>query len=266
MFEIGVMFWAGGDPAATLADLTAMGVHSGQLGVPEELPLNNPAVWKDALQAAAFRLHTVFAAFTGESYADIATVRRTVGFVPRHTRQQREERMLRVSDFAAQLGVASVAMHVGFIDEDHTAMRDLVRRVCDYAARHRQTLALETGQESAADLLSFIEDVARPNLAVNFDPANMILYGSGDPIAALETVAAHVVSVHAKDGDWPDAPGALGRERVLGEGSVGIERFMRKLRDIGFAGPIAVEREGSAGAVRLSEIRRGVELLRRFVV
>src|SRR5258708_483994 len=80
-------------------------------------------------------------------------------------------------------------------------------------------------------LLRFIHDVNRSNLRINFDPANLILYGSDDPIAALRVLGPLVVSVHAKDGDWPprDVPGALGSERPLGQGSVGMERFVQTL-------------------------------------
>ena len=46
----------------------------------------------------------------------------------------------------------------------------------------------------------------------------MILYGSGDPLEALATWAPHVITVHAKDGTWPAAPGKLGSETALGDG------------------------------------------------
>jgi sugar phosphate isomerase/epimerase len=149
---------------------------------------------------------------------------------------------------------------------DYTAVRDMVRRVCDRAAGHSQTFALETGQEPAQVLLQFFKDVDRPNLRINFDPANMILYGTGDPIEALRMLAPHVVSVHCKDGDWPPkgVPGALGTERPLGSGSVGIERFVATLRDIGFRGPLNVEREAEDQRERLSDIRKGVQLLDRL--
>ena len=138
---------------------------------------------------------TLFAAYQGEDYADIPTVQRTVGFIPPATRAEREERTLAVSDMAAALGVPGIATHVGFVPEDtrdehYIAVREMVRRVCDHAAKHGQTFALETGQESADTLLDFFIDVNRENLRINFDPANMILYGTGDPIAALERVAA----------------------------------------------------------------------------
>ena len=100
----------------------------------------------------------------------------------------------------------------------------MVRRICNHAATHNQTFALETGQEPAPVLLAFLNDVAKPNLGINFDPANMILYGTGDPIEALGILASRVISVHCKDGDWPEPgiAGALGKERPLGAGSVGI--------------------------------------------
>src|SRR6185312_3314887 len=107
----------------------------------------------------------------------------------------------------------------GFVPEDprnpdYVAIRDLTRRICDETARHKQTFALETGQESAPALFEFIGDVDRRNLGINFDPANMILYGTGDPIEALGILAARVITVHCKDGDWPPAgvAGALGKE------------------------------------------------------
>src|SRR6185437_11461082 len=97
-----------------------------------------------------------------------------------------------VSDFAAVIGAPGIATHIGFVPESHSdpdyvAVRDMVRRVCDRAASHNQTFALETGQEPARVLMAFLNDVARPNLGINFDPANMILYGTGDPIEALDS-------------------------------------------------------------------------------
>jgi len=211
----------------------------------------------------------VFAAYNGENYADIPTVERTVGFIPGETRAEREQRTKDVSDFAAVLGVRSIACHIGFVpedknDPDYIAVRDLVRRICDHAAHHLQTFALETGQEPAETLLRFFRDVDRPNLRINFDPANMILYGTGDPIEALRVLGAHVVSVHCKDGDWPpkDKPGALGSERPLGQGSVGIPRFVETLREVGFRGPLNIEREAENQQERIQDIGNAVGLLR----
>ncbi len=267
------MFWAGRDPAETLREVQALGINTGQLGVPGDLPLDDATTqaWKNALDDAGFKLVTVFAAYTGENYADIPTVQRTVGFIPRETREERERRTLELSDFAAALGVKSIACHIGFVphdknDEDYKAVREMVRRVCDRAAKNAQTFALETGQEPAAVLVSFIKDVNRPNLRVNFDPANMILYGTGDPIEALDVVAPYVISVHCKDGDWPPQGNkkALGVERAIGDGAVGFERYVAKLKAIDYEGPLNIEREIENREQRLNDIRRGAALLNRL--
>jgi L-ribulose-5-phosphate 3-epimerase len=270
-FETGVMFWAGRDPADTLAELKTLGVRCGQIGIPGDLDLTCAGQWQSALAAAGFTVTTVFAAFTGESYADKPTVFRTVGFIPTPTRAEREKRTLEVSDFAAVIGAPAIATHIGCVpedpdDPDHLAVREMVRRICDYAAAKGQNFALETGQESASVLLGFLLEVNRPNLGINFDPANMILYGTGDPVEALRVLGAHIFSVHCKDGDWPppDQPDALGAERALGTGSVPLESFLRQLLHIGYKGPLAVEREAHDPAERLRDIRSGIQLLREI--
>lgn len=269
--EIGVMFWAGTDPEGTLGELLRLGVRSGQLGMSGDLDPACGAGWREALMRTGFTVYTVVAGFDGESYADIPTVENTVGFIPRSTRAQREGRMLDVVEFAAALGVPGVAAHIGFVPEDprdpeYIAVREIVRRICDRAAQHGQTFALETGQEPAQVLLDFIHDVNRDNLGINFDPANMILYGTGDPIEALAILGPHVLSVHCKDGNWPDrsVAGALGVEQPLGQGAVGIERFLRQLRHVGYSGPLAIEREAHDPAERMRDIEAAVKLLREL--
>lgn len=267
--EIGVMFWAGRDPVETIRELKALGARCGQIGIAGDFPLAGAAAkWKAALEAENFPVVTAFCAYNGESYADIPTVQQTVGFIPPKTRAEREQRTYAVSDFAREVGITSIATHIGFVPEDeshpdYVAVRDLVRRICDHAAKNKQTFALETGQEAADTLLRFFLDVNRPSLGINFDPANMILYGTGDPIEALGTLAAHVISVHAKDGDWPPkgVPGALGEEKPLGQGAVGMERFVRKLKSVGFKGPLNIEREVSDQKQRLADIAMGAKLL-----
>ena len=268
--EIGVMFWGDRPPSEKIQQIKGLGVKCGQLGMGGDADISRPAAtaWRDALKAEGFTLVTVFAAYTGESYADVPTVQGTVGFIPPATRAEREARTLELSDFAAVLGVGSVACHIGFVPHDsnhpdYVAVREIVRRVCDRCAENGQTFALETGQEPAATLKRFLADVGRPNLKINFDPANMILYGTGDPIEALEVVKADVVSVHCKDGDWPPegVPGALGVEQPLGKGAVGIPRFIAKLKEIGYQGALTIEREVH-GDQQKKDILAAIELLK----
>jgi L-ribulose-5-phosphate 3-epimerase len=266
--KLAVMFWAGQDPSETLKTLISLGVHCGQMGIPGDYDLHGAAAtWKAAAVSLDFEIYTVFAAYNGESYADVAAVRDTVGFVPPATRAAREARTLEVSRFAQEIGAPSIATHIGCVpadrnDPEYAAIVDLVRRICDAAALANQTFALETGQETAAELLDFIQDAVRPNLGLNFDPANMILYGTGEPVEALEMLQAKVLSVHCKDGKWPAAAGALGTETPLGHGDVDWKRFLGQLERGGYRGPLSVEREEPDPARRLLDIRAGLQLLK----
>ena len=194
-------------------------------------------------------LTAVFGGFEGESYADIPTVVRTVGLVPPETRAARTQEMKEISDFAKLLGCSVVALHLGFVPHDrneplYREVLAVTRNICDHARRNGQSVHLETGQETAEGLVQFLHDVERDNLFVNFDPANMILYGSGEPIAALKKIGDKVRSVHCKDATWAAKPGEeWGAEVPLGQGQVGMENYLRTLQAIGYTGPLTIERE-----------------------
>jgi len=238
--------------------------------IPADLPLDGAAErWDEALTAEHFTAVTAVCSYIGEDYTDIRTVARTVGLVPAGTRAQRIARTKAVSDVARALAIDSLACHIGFVphvpgDAVYEQVRDVTREICDYCGANGQSFTLETGQEPAKVLLRFIADVDRPNLKINFDPANMILYGTGDPVEALNVLARHVISVHCKDGDWPpmERPEVLGKERPLGEGSVDIPAFVSKLKEIGYKGILAIERENVGEPQRTKDIRKAISLLR----
>lgn len=270
--EIGLMFWAGEDARKTLADVKAFGVRAGQLGFPGEMSLEGAAEkWDAALTEEHFTAITAVCSYVGEDYKDIPTVQQTVGLVPENTRAERIARTKAVSDVARKLGIDSVACHIGFVSHDfgsrsYAAIRDVTKDICDHCGKNGQSFTLETGQEPAKILLQFIHDVKRPNLKINFDPANMILYGTGDPIEALGVLGTHVISVHCKDGDWPpvDKPETLGVEKPLGEGSVDFPAFLSKLKEIGYKGLLSIEREEQDQTKRAADIRKAIVLLKRL--
>jgi sugar phosphate isomerase/epimerase len=214
------------------------------------------------------RITAVFGGFEGESYADIPTVARTVGLVPPATRAARLVEMKEISDFARILGVAAVGLHIGFVPHDpgdplHREVVAVTRELCDHCRANDQNLHLETGQETADVLIDFLGEVGRDNLFVNFDPANMILYGCGEPIEALRKVGRWVRSVHCKDAKWSARPGVdWGVETPLGQGEVGMEEFLRTLDSFGYAGPLTIEREIPQDPMRQKEeVGRGIRLL-----
>ncbi len=220
------------------------------------------------LAELGIRLTAVFGGFEGESYADIPTVARTVGLVPPATRAARLAEMKEIADFAKRLDCPVVALHLGFVPHDpsvslYREVLDVTRDLCDHCRGNGQSLHLETGQEPADALVQFIEDVDRDNLFVNFDPANMILYGVGNPIEALEVIGRYVRSVHCKDAKWAARPGEeWGQEVPLGEGDVGFETYLRTLDRVGYTGPLTIEREiPQEPARQKAEIGRAVTLL-----
>jgi sugar phosphate isomerase/epimerase len=222
----------------------------------------------DRCKAADITITCMFGGFEGESYADIPTVQETVGLVPPKTRTARISELKEIADFARTMGITAVGLHIGFVPHDQTdplfgEVVAVAQDVCDHLNRNGQALHLETGQESADALLSFIGAARRNNLFINFDPANMILYGTGNPIEALKKVGKYVRSVHCKDGKWAKIPGQeWGQEVALGEGDVNMELYLRTLKEIGYRGPLTIEREIAHDPARQkADIGAAVKLL-----
>jgi len=225
----------------------------------------------ERLRSFGLEVTAVFAGFEGESYADIPAVKQTVGLVPQATRQMRLAELKRVIDFTALLDVDAAGLHIGFIphdtsDPEYLALIETTREACDYASQKGIHIHLETGQEPADELLDFLKTVDRPNLFVNFDPANMILYGCGEPIPALKQIAPYVRSIHCKDASWSDLPGETwGEETTLGKGAVDFGEFLKTLDEIGYTGPLTIEREISTNPERQrAEIGGAVALLNQL--
>ncbi|MCP4192111.1 MAG: sugar phosphate isomerase/epimerase [Planctomycetaceae bacterium] len=224
------------------------------------------------LNDLGIQLTAVFGGFEGESYADIPTTVRTVGLVPEETRAARTAEMKEIADFAKALGCSVVALHIGFIphaaigDPAYDSVIKITREICDHCKANQQNLHLETGQETADGLLQFLADVARDNLFVNFDPANMILYGTGEPIEAVKKIGSFVRSVHCKDALWADKPGEeWGQEVALGDGQVDMAAYLKALKEIGYEGPLTIEREIPQEPERQkAEIGKAVELLEQL--
>jgi len=228
-----------------------LGVTTIQLHAPHQstrIPENAERFVK-RLNEMGITLSVVFGGFEGESYADIPTVTKTVGLVPPQTRSARLAEMKEISDFTKLLGCNAIGLHLGFVPHDkqdplYSGVLEVTRDLCNHAKKNGQNVHLETGQEPADALLSFIHEVGLDNLFINFDPANMILYGCGEPIEALEKLGKYVRSVHCKDANWAQNPGQeWGQEMPLGQGQVGMKNYLRTLAKIGYYGPLTIERE-----------------------
>ncbi|MDR1962555.1 MAG: sugar phosphate isomerase/epimerase [Planctomycetaceae bacterium] len=229
-----------------------LGIKTIQLHTPYKTSRTpeNAALFTKQLADYGITITTVFLGFEGESYETIDITAKTVGFVPPLTRSARLAEAFEISDFAKLLGVTAIGSHIGFVpheknSSDYKEVVETIQRLCDHLAGNNQALHLETGQESVNSLLEFIGNVRRKNLFINFDPANLILYGIGDPIGALKVVGSYVRGVHCKDAlATTGKPGVdWGREVPFGTGQVNAELFLRTLHEIGYDGALTIERE-----------------------
>ena len=228
------------------------------------------AAWGGAverLRARGIEVVSGMLATVGEDYSTLKTIARTGGVRPDATWPATRALAERVAAFAGAHGVVLVTFHAGFIPHERgsterRAMVARLREVANLFAARGVRVAFETGQEAADTLLGALEEIAHPNVGVNFDPANMILYGMGDPVAALRALAAHVRQVHVKDAVPTDVPGTWGREVVAGTGAVDWKAFLAEVRRLPRAVDLVIERE--AGPTREADIRAAAALVREI--
>ena len=195
----------------------------------------------------------------GEDYSSLESIRKTGGIVPDEHWEANRKIVTAGARLTQQLGCRYMSLHGGFLDEsDPKAFAKYVERIewiRDEAKKYGVTILLESGQETAEDLARFLEKV--PGVYVNFDPANMILYGKGEPREAVKLLAPWIRQVHVKDALFTQKPGTWGEEVPWGDGAVGARSFINDLESLGFTGNYVVERE--AGDCREKDIRLAAE-------
>jgi sugar phosphate isomerase/epimerase len=172
----------------------------------------------------------------------------TIGLVPRETRGARIANYKKISDFAKKVGIPAVQGHCGFIPENpndplYGEVVAAIREVAAYCKDNGQKFCCETGQETPVTLVRAIRDIGLDNVGVNFDAANLILYGKANPVDAVDILGPYIQGVHAKDGLYPTDPQKLGREVPIGEGKVNFPVLTGKLKQIGYTNPLTIERE-----------------------
>jgi L-ribulose-5-phosphate 3-epimerase len=219
-----------------------------------------------AAKAAGFRMSGAMLGFPGEDYTSPQTIEKTGGFGDPATRPERLERFQWGLARTKELGLADIMLHAGFIPAvgapERKPFLDTLAQVSDLAARAGVTVAFETGQESAALLRRTLDDLKCPNLKVNFDPANMLLYDMDDPLQVLDLLAPDIRSVHLKDANRPTVKHTWGAEVPLGQGQTNTREFVNALKRVGFAGPLCIEREVGTQEERFRDIALGVAFLR----
>ncbi|MCI0685307.1 MAG: sugar phosphate isomerase/epimerase [Gemmataceae bacterium] len=220
----------------------------------------------EAAKQAGFTMSGAMLGFPGEDYTTPKTIEKTGGFGNPATRAERLERFRWGLERTRALGLTDIMLHAGFMpaldSPDRKPFLDTLAKVSQLAQDKGITVAFETGQESAQLLRRTLDDLKCPNLKVNFDPANMILYDTGDPFLALEILGPDIRSVHVKDAIRTTVPGEWGDEVPLGSGHVDMRMFIKALKKIGYTGPLCIEREVGNQKERFADIAHGIWVLR----
>jgi L-ribulose-5-phosphate 3-epimerase len=228
--------------------------------------VEKPDAWGDvfdALAAAGIEVASGMLETVGEDYSTLDTIRVTGGVVPDATWPATRARAAEVAALAGARGISLVTFHAGFIPHEPGAEREKLfgrlREIARLFAAQRARIAFETGQESAETLAHALDALGDPTIGVNFDPANMILYGMGDPVTAVRTLAPRIAQVHIKDALPTKVAGTWGSEVRAGTGAVDWTEFFAALSHVPATIRLAIERE--AGDNRVGDIRAAVEML-----
>lgn len=257
---LGVCSWSlrPSGPEQLVERVRAAGLAAVQLDL---TPLaDDETAWRDTaavLRDSGVRVTSGMMRPRGEDYSSIARIRETGGVRSDRLWTENQRLASRVADVAARLGIGLVTFHGGFIPHAHgdplrATMIDRLRVTIDLFAGEGVQVALETGQESAACLLEALAEIDRPRAGVNFDPANMLLYGAGDPLEAFHLLRAWVRQVHAKDAVGSGQLDVWGHETPVGAGAVRWDAFMAGVRELPAAVAVVIEREG--GERRVQEV------------
>jgi L-ribulose-5-phosphate 3-epimerase len=255
------------DAGELVAKVKATGLHRVQLAL-DPLRESIPG-WEQTekvLRQNEIEIVSAMFGCVGEDYSTLESIRLTGGIAPDATWERNRKNIRTSAILAAELGQKLVTFHAGFLPHDVSdpAFAKMLRRlteVADIFAAVKIDLGLETGQETAPALAEFLQKLNRPNVGVNFDPANMILYNKGDPVEALRTLGPWIRQVHIKDAVKTKTPGTWGEEVAVGEGEVDWRAFFAALKEVDYSGNFVIERE--AGAQRVADIRAAYAIAER---
>ena len=216
------------------------------------------------------RINSFWAGYSGLCvWGDFLRGPETLGLVPPATRKQRVKDLKRGAEMAADCGVCAIATHCGFIPETahfdplYQPTIDAIGDVAAYCQKLGIGFWFETGQETPTTLLRAITDIGLPNLGINYDTANLILYGKANSVDALDILSPYIRCTHAKDGLYPTGPYKCGVQTPLGKGKANLPRLLPKLRGMGYDGDLIIEREIS-GPQQIKDINKATKYLKRL--
>lgn len=266
--DIGVLVSLNNEPGKNIKRVSDFGLNSCQVCSWD------PTVWTDengekliaACKEYGVKISTFWAGYTGPAVWNFIEGPSTIGLVPEKYREQRVKELKQAADFAAKFAIRSITTHVGFLPEDPNdkLFIDTVK-VLTEIVQHCKDLGIdflfETGQETPVTLLRTIERIGLDNAGINLDTANVILYGKGNPVDSLEVFGKYVKDLHIKDGFFPTNGDELGKQCALGKGKVDFKAVVESLKELGYTGPLTIERECGDGEEQKRDIKASIAML-----
>ena len=266
--RLGLIIGIGKDPDAAMAKVHNLGLPTCQVFV-DEIEPELAGHLRQALDKYQIEATALVVGGPGKEVWDFYQGPLTIGLVPRETRDARIDHIKKASDFAKKCGISAVQTHCGFIPENpndpvYKEMVTAMRKVATYCKHNGQDFRYETGQETPITLVRAIQDVGLDNQGVNFDLANLILYGKANPVDAIQLLGPYVQGIHAKDGLWPTNPKELGKEVPIGQGKVDFPRIIARLKELNYRGAVTIEREIS-GPRQVEDVRAAKAYLEKLI-
>ena len=195
----------------------------------------------------------------------------SLGLVPKQYRAKRLDELRRGGEFAHKLGVKNIITHTGFIPDDpfaegHIGVVDSLKILCSELGERGQSFSFETGEELPLTLNIVINEIGLDNVGVNFDPANLISSGRGNPCDAMELLGSRIFGMHAKDSVPAKFGETNGRQVPIGEGKVDFNRLIKQVLDAGYKGDIFIEHEMKNRPDRDGDILRSKAYLETIIL
>lgn len=221
---------------------------------------------KNAITETNFHITALWAGWGGPKEWNFTNGPATIGLVPTAYRYDRMKDLIKASDFAEKIGITKIITHVGFIPEnpdhpDFVGTVSALRYIIGYMKQKGQYFLFETGQETPVTMLRTIQAIGLDNIGINFDTANLILYGKANTRDALDVFGKYVMETHIKDGEYPTDGLQLGCEKPAGQGKANLPAVIAKLNQLGFSGTFTIERE-ITGEKQIADISMARDLLR----
>ena len=266
--RLGLIISVEKDPEAAISKVHELGLSTAQVHLDDFAP-EALASLRKALESYSVEATSLVVGGPGPEVYDFYQGPLTCGLVPRQYRAARLDRIKKASEFAKQCGIPAVQTHCGFIPENPNDIlyREVVLAIREAASTckgHGQNFRCETGQETPITLIRAIKDVGLENVGVNFDLANLILYGKGNPVDAIELFGPYIQGIHAKDGLFPTDPKELGKEVPIGQGKVDFPRIIQRLKELNYQGAVTIEREIS-GPQQVEDVKAAKVFLEKLI-